>query len=134
MEAGLRGEHLAADLTFEKFGGDGLPELSPGHAKNPVAIVGGRQMVDSNGAVEGEWQDKEEFEREQEVVGGDIGDMDNAIEGGFEEEGGRVPMVKSVSAKSVKEKEERKKAKKERQKEQRVSMEARRKREKAAEG
>ena len=106
----------------------------PGNAKNPVVTASGRQMVDSNGAVEGEWQDKEEFEREQEVVGGDIGDRDNAVEGGFEEEGGRVPMVKSVSTKSMKEKEERKKVKKERKKEQRASMEARRKREKDAEG
>ena len=134
VEAGLRGEHLAADLAFEKFGGDGLPELMPGNAKNSVVTASGGQMVDSNGAVEGEWQDKEEFEREQEVVGGDIGDRDNAVEGGFEEEGGRVPMVKSVSTKSMKEKEERKKVKKERKKEQRVSMEARRKREKDAEG
>ena len=134
VEAGLRGEHLAADLKFEKLGGDGLPELMPGKAEQPLATVAGSQIEQPNGALESEWQDKEEFEREQEVVGGDIGDRDNAIEGGFEEEGGKVPMVKTVSTKSMKEKEERKKAKKEKRKEQQASKEARRKREKDAEG
>ena len=106
----------------------------PGRAERSVATVGASQIGYSNEAVEGEWQDKEEFEREQEVVGGDIGDRDNAVEGGYEEEGGRVPMVKSVSTKNMKEKKERKKAKKERRKEHRASVEARRKREKDAEG
>ncbi|KAK0516534.1 hypothetical protein JMJ35_001137 [Cladonia borealis] len=133
VEAGLRGEHLAADLTFEKFDGDGLPELILGNAENSVATVDGSQMEQHTGAVEGEWQDKEEFEREQELVEGDIGDRDNAVEGGFREEGGKVPMVKAISTKSLKEKEERRKAKKERQK-QRASLEARRKRERDAEG
>ena len=134
VEAGLRGEHLAADLKFDKFGGDGVPELMPGKAGNPVATMGGNQMEHPVGAGEGEWQDKDEFEREQEVVGGDVGDRDNAVEDSFEEEGGRVPMVKSVSTKSMKEKEERKKAKKEKRKEQRASLEVRRNREKDAEG
>ena len=135
VEAGLRGEHLAADLAFEKFGGDGLPDLMPGNAENPVATVDGSQMEHHNGAVEGEWQDKEEFEREHELGEGDIGDRDNAVEGGFEEEGGKVPMVKTISTKSMKEKEERKKAKKERTKQQqKASLEARRKRERDAEG
>lgn len=91
-------------------------------------------MEHHNGVVEGEWQDKEEFEREQELVEGDIGDRDNAVEGGFEEEGGKVPMVKTISTKSMKEKEERKKAKKERKKQQKTSVKARRKRERDAEG
>ena len=134
MEAGLRGEHLAADLTFEKFGGEGLPELMPGNAENPVGIMDESQKQYPNGAVENEWQDREEFEREQEVVEGDIGDRDNDIDGDFEEEGGKVPKVKTISTKSMKEKEERKKAKKERNKQQKASLEARRKRERDAEG
>lgn len=133
VEAGLRGEHLAADLTFEKFGGNGLPELVPGNAGNAVVTADGSQMEHQNGEVEGGWQDKEEFEREQELVEGDIGDRDNAVEGGFEEEGGKVPMVKTIPTKRLKEKEERKKAKKERRK-QMASLEARRKRERDAEG
>ena len=134
VEAGLRGEHLAADLTFEKLGEDGVPDLTTGNAENPGATVGGSQMEHHNGVVEGEWQDKEEFEREQELVEGDIGDRDNAVEGGFEEEGGKVPMVKTTSTKSMKEREERKKAKKERKKQLKASVEARRKRERDAEG
>lgn len=134
VEAGLRGEHLAADLKFDKFGGDGLPELMPGKAEHPVVTVGGSSIEQPNGALESEWQDKEEFEREQEVVGGDIGDRDNAVEGGFEDEGGKVPMVKTISKRSMKEKEERKKAKKEKRKEQQASRDAQRKREKDAEG
>ena len=110
-----------------------MPEMIIGNAKNRVATVDGSQMEQHTGAVEGEWQDKEEFEREQELVEGDIGDRDNAVEGGFEEEGGKVPRVKAISTKSLKEKEERKKAKKERQK-QRAALEARRKRERDAEG
>ncbi len=134
VEAGLRGEHLAADLTFEKLGGDGLPELMPGNTENPVGTVDESQKEYPNGLVESEWQDREEFEREQEVVEGDIGDRNNTLEDGFEEEGGKVPKVKTTSTKSVKEKEERKKAKKDRKKEQKASLEARRKRERDAEG
>ena len=134
VEAGLRGEHLAADFKFDKFGGDGLPEFMRGKAEHPVATTGGSQIEHPNGAAESEWQDKEEFEREQEVVGGDIGDRDNAVEGRFEEEGGQVPTVKTVSTKNMKEKEGRKKAKRERRKQQQASLEARRKRERDAEG
>ena len=134
VEAGLRGEHLAADLAFEKFDGDALPEPIFGNAGNPVPTVEGSQMKQHTGAVEGEWQDKEEFEREQELVEGDIGDRANAVEGGFEEEGGKVPMVKAISTKSLKEKEERKNAKHERKKQLKASLGARRKRERDAEG
>ena len=134
VEAGLRGEQLAADLTFEKFDGDGLPELILGNPEHPVATVDGNQKEQYTGAMEGEWQDKEEFEREQEPVEGDIGDRDNVLEGGFEKKGGKVPMVKAISTKSPKEKEERKKAKQEKKKQLKVSREAQRKRERDAEG
>ena len=75
VEAGLRGEHLAADLTFEKFGGEGLPGLMPngGVMGSGKDAVGGAKEGSLNLGKEGGWQDKEEFEREQEVVQGSLG-------------------------------------------------------------
>ena len=79
----------------------------------------------------GEWQDKAEFERQQEVVRGDIGKRDNAVEGGFEEEGGYVPRVKTTWGPG--DKDAKKKAKKERRKKHQMEEAARRQREKDAE-
>ena len=81
--------------------------------------------------MEGGWQDKEEFEREQEVVEGEGGRRDNRVEGGVEEGWEQVPRVRAT--RSVNEKEERKKAKRERRKQERQSLEAKRKRERDSE-
>lgn len=80
--------------------------------------------------MEGEWQDKEEYEREQEIVQGEIGERHNA-EGDFEQEGGEVPRLRA--AKDKREVEDRKKAKKERKLKDRQLSAARLKREKDAE-
>ena len=118
MEAGLKGEHLGVDLTFEKYGGEGLPDM-----KVEDAVAGANEIStggqDAPGKdLEGMWQDKEEFEREQDIVEGEVGKRDNAVDGGFEDEGGHVPKVKST--KSRVEKLDRKKLKKERRKKERV--------------
>lgn len=130
VEAGLRGENLGEDVTFRKYGGDGLPGLMPdGVAED----VGGYTAPIEHGDVEmqGKWQDKAEFERQQEVVQGDIGKRDNAVDGGFEEEGGVVPRV--ITTWGSEDKEAKKKAKKERLKKLRTENNARRQREKDAE-
>ena len=134
VEAGLRGEHLAADLTFEKLGGKGLPDLMPnvGVLETGQEAASGAKKGQPNLDMEGEWQDKEEFEREQEVVQGELGNRENGVDGGFEEEGGQVPRVRAT--KSSNEIEERKKLKKERRIRERKTLEAKRKREKDVEG
>ena len=116
VEAGLRGEHLGADLSFSKFGGEGLPELQVGKDEGGTstdkaglakgAVVDGQdQDVDMENAEEG-WQDKSEFEREQEVTQGETGKrMPNVVEG-------EVPNVRE--SKSTGDKEDRKKRKKQR--------------------
>lgn len=71
IEAGLRGDSLGADLTFSKFGGQGLPDLRAG-TLGPISGTGRRGgFTGEKGVAEVEgWQDREEFEREQEVVVG----------------------------------------------------------------
>ena len=136
VEAGLRGENLGEDLTFQKYGGDGLPELMPNgvaegaskHAHRDPSYDDKQEGVE---AVESEWQDKSEYERQQEVVQGDIGQRANAGSGGFQEEGGSVPRVKATwvaGGKDVK-----KMAKRERKKKLQMERAAERQREKDAE-
>lgn len=135
VEAGLRGENLGEDLTFRKYGGDGLPGLMPNGVAEDVgdyANWGGSAYKGQGGVeMEGEWQDKAEFERQQEVVQGEIGRRDNAADGGFEEEGGVVPHVKATWGSG--DKEAKKKAKKERRKEFQLERDAQRHREEDAE-
>ena len=140
VEAGLRGQQLGADLTFREYGGEGLPDMfvtskglprlpSDGLDGAPNASVGGRA---SGGDVEGngvEWQDKTEFDREQEVTQGEIGERDNAV--GDVGDGYRVPDVEVT--KSTADREERKRRKKAKRSQQRRANEVKR-REKAAVG
>lgn len=107
VEAGLRGEHLAADLTFKGFGGEGLPHLIVDGMGDGIG-AGGRE-----GGGEEAWQDKEEFEREQDIVPGELGSRGIGKEG---EEGVDriVPRVKETLTNGVK--KERKARKKERRK------------------
>ena len=132
MEAGLRGENLGADLSFKKFGAEGLPDLQ-------IAANGKLEAVDEevpaivgNGAGKGEmgegmWQDKEEFEREQEVVQGEIGPRGNGIEGDDRE----VPSVRKTLTRG--DKVERKARKKERRKMLQKEIAGKKKREQESE-
>lgn len=134
VEAGLRGEDLGEDLTFQKYGGDGLPELMPnGVAEDADNDAFGDLLSKEQEDVEmqGEWQDKAEFERQQGVVQGDIGKRDNAVDGGFEEDGAVVPRVKATWGPG--DKEAKKKAKKERTKRHQMEKAAREQRERDAE-
>ena len=134
VEAGLRGENLGEDLISSKYGGDGLPELmSNGVAKDTSEHVhrdtSHKEQRDVE--IEDEWQDKSEFERQQELVQGDIGKRDNAVDGGFQEEEGYVPRVKATWGPG--DKDAKKKAKKERKKKLQMERNAQKQREKDAE-
>ena len=134
VEAGLRGKQLGADLAFDEYGGEGLP----GATIAGDAVAGANEIPNGyiNGqgkALEGGWQDKEEFEREQDIVQGEVGRRDNAVDGESVEKGGRMPKVKAT--RSAGDKETRKRAKKEKRKKERAAAElAKQMRDKDAEG
>lgn len=139
IEAGLRGDNLGADLTFSKFGGEGLPDL---HARAPGPISGTGRRGEFNGekgaAEEEGWQDREEFEREQEVVVGGGGRGEEMMKRGkgsgvrvLEEKDDHRPV--GVGVKLTGDKEERKRRKKERKKNDAREKEMRRQREREAE-
>lgn len=134
MEAGLRGENLGEDLTLRKDGGDGVPGLMTMMMRATDGDGGGGDGGSGSQEQEGdggEWQDKAEFERQQEVVQGDIGKRDSAVEGGLGDEGGEVPHVKSTWGPG--DRDAKRKAKKERRKKHQMEEAARRQREKDAE-
>ncbi|KAL8723661.1 MAG: hypothetical protein Q9225_000104 [Loekoesia sp. 1 TL-2023] len=117
VEAGLRGEHLAADLTFKNLGGEGLPDMM-----SSTATKGGgdeeRSKGNANKDQDADWQDKDEYEREQAIEQGEIGSRSNALEDtnidrGLSNEGGEIPAVQHVKGSSRAEKDERKRKKKE---------------------
>lgn len=134
VEAGLRGENLGEDLTLRKDGGDGVPGLMTMMMRATDGDGGGGDGGSGSQEQEGdggEWQDKAEFERQQEVVQGDIGKRDSAVEGGLGDEGGEVPHVKSTWGPG--DRDAKRKAKKERRKKHQMEEAARRQREKDAE-
>lgn len=137
VEAGLRGEQLGADLTFGKYGGEGLPDmmvLGEGLPRSTSDRLDGGLNGSNSGPGGGEggsgieWQDKTEFDREQDVTQGEIGERDNVV--GDEGDGYRVPNVEVP--KSTDDKEQRKRRKKERRLQERKAGHAMR--EKAAVG
>ena len=133
VEAGLRGENLGEDSTFQKYGGDGLSELMRNGVAEDASQYARQDIPHKEQGdveMEGEWQDKAEFERQQEVVQGDIGKRDNAVDGSFEEERGSVPRVKATWDGD---KEAKRKAKKEKRKKYQAERNVRIQREKDAE-
>ena len=130
VEAGLRGQNLGEDLTVRKYGGDdGLPGLMPdGVAERAGEEIDRGPSDEGQAGVEmgGGWQDKAEFERQQDVMQGDVGKRDNAVDGGLEEEGGVVPRVKATWG--PEDKVAKRKAKKERLKKSRMEKAAQKQR------
>lgn len=115
IEAGLKGEYLAPDLDLDGFEVEALPDS--------VAQEGGiTSLSDPNQARRGvqevsnldmDWQDKDEFEREQEIIQGDVGSRNNAVE---DEPGLTPPRRPTKVIKSISEKDARREAKRERRK------------------
>ncbi|KAI9876200.1 MAG: hypothetical protein M1830_007050 [Pleopsidium flavum] len=131
VEAGLKGEHLGADLSFAKFGGEGLPDLQFGidGPEGQGANKSGNEAVGQGvegGLGEDGWQDVQAYEREQEMTEGEIGERNTGVE-----DGGEVPRVKE--SRSVHNKEERKRKKAEKRKQERRESHIKKVREKAAE-
>lgn len=129
VEAGLQGEHLGADLSFTQFGGEGLPDLQVSLQNDGVgpettrAVDVDKQGPDPEMGVEG-WQDKVDFEREQEVVEGEIGEGSEAVIVGSREDVD-VPRVAATG-----DKEARKQNKKLKRQKERRAAEEKKKREK----
>lgn len=140
IEAGLRGDNLGADLTFSKFGGQGLPDLQAS-APRPISGTGRRGgFTGEKGAaevVEG-WQDREEFEREQEVVVGGGGRGEEMMKRGkgsgvrvLEEKDDDRPIVGGGITSA--EDKDKKRRKKERRRNDRREREKRRQKERGVE-
>lgn len=131
IEAGLRGENLGADIEIgKKKKEEGLEEVvlvdeATGGAD--AVVPGGPSVgkVPGGGEVElaqEEWQDRSEFEREQEDVQGEIGDRDPAT--GKDAVCGVPRVGRGDKAERKKRKEERrKKEKKEREESRRKKRE-----------
>lgn len=135
VEAGLKGEHLGADLTFEKHGGEALPGMMDENAvaRASEVPVGGLQREGKD--LDGGWQDKEEFGREQGSVQGELGKRDNAVNGRVNKEARLIPKIKSTKGDNHGlDKEARKLAKKERRRKEREEVLAKKAKEKNAEG
>lgn len=130
VEAGLKGEHLGADLSFAKFGGEGLPDIQMGDGDAGVngygGAVEGREEGEGEGEGEGGWQDMQAYEREQEITEGEVGPRHSGVQ-----DGGEVPRVKEST--SGKNKDERRRNKKEKRKKDRRQVNEKRAREMAAE-
>ncbi|KZF24587.1 hypothetical protein L228DRAFT_237503 [Xylona heveae TC161] len=132
VEAGLRGEHLAADMSF--FEGNDESNNAPtaeGDAMEGVQTTTGGAGEEGEGQG-GEWQDLTAYQREQEgIESGEIGQRQTGLT-----DGGEVPAVKETDAGAGApvDKDARKKAKKERRLQERREKEAQRQKEKDAEG
>ncbi|KAL8695510.1 MAG: hypothetical protein Q9218_000088 [Villophora microphyllina] len=79
VHAGLQGQHLAADLSFKSFGGEGLPDLADNSVPNSNLASQNRKGEKKQDFQE-DWQDKDEYEREQAVEQGEVGSRNNALE------------------------------------------------------
>ena len=113
---------MGADLSFAKFGGEGLPELMATGAVPQGGGEGGKEGKEG-------WQDKGEFEREQDIVQGEIGPRGNEPEGKV---GGEVPSVRETMTSG--DKEARRARKKGRRKVLQKEAEAKKRREMEIEG
>ena len=116
VEAGLRGERLIADLIL-----DGHGEVES-HALQWEAQDLLRDRSDSfPGNTEG-WQEKADFEREQGIEQGEVGERDNAA--GAQDVWIGVPNVRIEGAKSAAEKDARRKRKKGKRLQERRNIQA----------
>ena len=112
VEAGLQGKHLGADISFAKFVSESLPELVVKSDKEvldldsmPTNNTNEQEAITQMG--EEGWQDKMDFEREQEITEGEIGNRTQAVVPG--PEGTKVPHVEGAGAFEAKQERKRKK-------------------------
>ncbi len=124
LEAGLGGEYLSADLP-KKFTGGDLELVDT--ALGADATAGAQEQ--SGPDVDAMWQDREEWEREQDPL---EGMRDETVEEGVLKRVKSEGVLKRV--KSEGEKETRRREKKERMNREKKEREAQRRRERDAEG
>lgn len=116
VEAGLRGERLGTDLSLAELSAEtGINYMHTSQAESMVAADaggGGDDDLDGGGEThgDGEWQDMDSYRRDQDVMEGELGKRNNALE-----DGGTVPRLTDPKV----DKELRKRLKKERRKEER---------------
>lgn len=116
VEAGLLGEHLSADVTFAKSADGFFPDLQTDRhegetsTNTPGSSKKNGYKIDSKLGVDG-WQDKLDFELEQDVTQGEVGDRLHAMTE-VPEEDVEVPRIQAT--RSSGDKEERKQRKRER--------------------
>ncbi|KAL8914627.1 MAG: hypothetical protein Q9171_000808 [Xanthocarpia ochracea] len=130
VEAGLRGEHLAADLTFKDFGGEGLPAFTRDKIRNNGTETEESKAQADQAPAQG-WQDKAEYEREQEVEQGELGLTGTALETPIlntrlGHEGGKIPTVENPQGTSTVDRDERKRQKKEKRDQRKRETESQR--------
>ena len=104
VEVGLRGEQLAPDVTFDNDA-EGEPHAMESASQELSYEPNGDSAIDVDG-----WQDKEEFEREQDIEQGEIGARNNVPA----TKRTQVPKVKVKGSESGAEKDARRRQKKER--------------------
>ncbi|KAI4244539.1 MAG: hypothetical protein L6R40_003006 [Gallowayella cf. fulva] len=130
VEAGLRREHLVADLTFKDFGRERLP--SPTNVKVPKSVAEGEESNrKADQSAQQGWQDKEEYEREQAIEQGEVGSRNNVrgdstLARRLSDEHGEIPAVQRAEGASKADKEDRKRKKKEKRDQKRREKEAER--------
>ncbi|KAL8673721.1 MAG: hypothetical protein Q9168_001882 [Polycauliona sp. 1 TL-2023] len=137
VEAGLRDEHLAADLTFTNYGGEGLPALVGDQAPNAGSVESEETHPAADQVYAQGWQDKAEYEREQAVEQGEVGPRGDALEHPIlnsrpDTGGGAIPVVENAGA-SMLDKDERKRKKKEKRDQKKKLAEAQRQKDVKAE-
>ena len=116
VEAGLKGERLVADLILD---GNGKVEL---HGLQLGAQDLLRDGIDSFAGNREGWQEKAEFEREQDIEQEEIGERD--IAAGAQDDWIGAPNVRIEGAKSAAEKEARRNRKKEKRLQERKAVQA----------
>ena len=116
MGAGLKGQRLIADLILD---GNGNVE-SHGLQLGAQDLL--RDGSDSFGGNTEGWQEKAEFEREQDIEQGEIGERDTAA--GAQDDWVGAPNVRIEGIKSAAEKDARKKRKKEKRQQERRNAQA----------
>ncbi|MCJ1477929.1 hypothetical protein MMC13_006603 [Lambiella insularis] len=122
VEAGLRGEHLSAEILFANSAHEILPDVQSNDvegeigADTPALSKKNGHQNDHNIGIDG-WQDKLDFEREQDVTQGEVGDRLYAMTE-IHEEDVEVPQVQAT--RSGGDNEARKRRKKERRQAEKV--------------
>ncbi|KAL8943633.1 MAG: hypothetical protein Q9216_000921 [Gyalolechia sp. 2 TL-2023] len=126
VEAGLRGEHIAAHLSFGNFGGEGLSDFAGDSTANCDGEVekSWGEAAQAGMTQQADWQDKDEYERQQTIERGDVRSRSNAIEVSdvgqrIGEAGGEIPPVRGLSREEKMVRRRRKREKREQMKRER---------------